>query len=80
MTKTTKFRLKSCPFCGDKATIQGDWTFYVLCTSGNCFSALGERYDKDAMSDHVFLSRGEAAAAWNKRQTKFKWGMTNAKR
>lgn len=76
----TKLRLKSCPFCGDKATIQGEEMFYACCTSGNCFASLGERYDRDAMPDHIFYSRVEAAAAWNKRQKKFKWGMTNVKR
>lgn len=75
--------LKKCPFCYAKATIIGtdNDRYCAVCTSGNCFASLGERYDRDAMPDHVFASIKEAAMAWNSRGPlkPFKWGMPSQK-
>lgn len=61
----------SCPFCGGEAMLRDDTSahggFCVLCSSKDCFCALGEGYDRDAMPDHVFVDGDEAIAAWNRR-------------
>jgi hypothetical protein len=60
--------LKSCPFCGGEARIQeGGDKFYVVCLGENCFCAVGERYDRDAMPDHMFDDAEAAITAWNTR-------------
>lgn len=74
--------MKKCPFCQQKATVSGiEGQYYAVCTSGDCFCSLGERYDRDAMPDHVFKTIKEATAAWNMRgrPKKFKWGIPSAK-
>jgi hypothetical protein len=61
--------LKPCPFCGYAAGIgDGGGKFYVQCLSPDCFAAMGERYDCDAMPEHAFDSAEAAAAAWNRRR------------
>lgn len=60
--------LLPCPFCGRGALLQeGDGKFYVACSNAECFVALGERYDRDAMPDHIFYDEEAAASAWNTR-------------
>jgi hypothetical protein len=60
--------LLPCPFCGGKAAlVEGDHRFYVACTSPDCFCAIGEGYDRDAMPDHAFGDEDDAATAWNRR-------------
>ena len=63
--------LKPCPFCGSPAHFGGDsgsyssYGIYVACD--NCFCAVGEAYDRDAMPDHCFPDEESAAKAWNTR-------------
>lgn len=60
--------LKPCPFCGSRAvTTEGDKKWYVTCTGADCFCAIGEGYDRDAMPDHIFYSEDDAIDAWNRR-------------
>lgn len=74
--------IKKCPFCWSKATISGiEGQYYAVCTSGNCFCSLGERYDRDGVPDHVFKTIKEAKDTWNTRGNvkKFRWGIPSAK-
>lgn len=62
--------LLPCPFCGAEAVLR-DYTpygFYVACNSVDCYAAVGEGYDRDAMPDHQFDSAERAAEAWNRRK------------
>lgn len=61
--------LKPCPFCGGEAALNGDsgCGFYVACTSRDCYAAIGEGYDRDAMPDHSFFDEDLAIAAWERR-------------
>lgn len=60
--------LKSCPFCGVAGAIrEDDGRFCVVCTGDDCFTAIGEGYDRSAIPDHVFTSEEDAAKAWNRR-------------
>ena len=66
----TEEAIRECPFCGDEAYVASaadDSMFYVACTSVECFCAMGEGYDRDAMPEHSFRSREAAIAAWNRR-------------
>ena len=64
----SKDTLLPCPFCGRSAHFGGTETsVYVACDSGDCFAAMGECYDRDAMPDHCFADEEAAAAAWNRR-------------
>lgn len=67
MTQTDE--TKPCPFCGSSGpnVIEGGSMFYVACAGPDCFCALGEGYDRDAMSDHSFSNEHDAIAAWNTR-------------
>jgi len=61
-------RLLPCPFCGDEGfLLSGEERFYVVCGNVECFCALGEGYDRDAMPDHAFVTEADAIAAWNSR-------------
>lgn len=61
-------KLKECPFCGSAAILQdGGGKYYVVCSSVDCFCAVGEGYDRDAMPDHVFDTPEAATTAWNAR-------------
>lgn len=62
-------KMKPCPFCGhaDPVTNEGGDRWYITCGSINCFVAVGEGYDRDAMPDHQFTSEAAAKAAWNNR-------------
>jgi phage/plasmid primase-like uncharacterized protein len=66
-------RLKPCPFCGNGAHVRDDDENYrgagfcVVCDSVDCFAALGEGYDRDAMPEHRFATEEEAIEAWNRR-------------
>ena len=67
-----KEALEPCPFCGAAAHIQGacdDRMFFVVCLGSECYCAVGEGYDRDAMPEHAFSSHEEAALAWNTRAT-----------
>lgn len=65
---TEKLKLLPCPFCGTDAMIQeGDGRYYAVCNSIECYCALGEAYDRDAMPNHIFYDAETAASAWNKR-------------
>lgn len=44
-----------------------DGGVYVACQSPDCWCAMGEAYDRDAMPDHQFISEANAIAAWNRR-------------
>ena len=61
--------LKPCPFCGAAAWVSPaeDGRFYVACTGDECWAAMGEEYDHDAMPDHHYYSQEAAIAAWNTR-------------
>ena len=64
----TKDSLLPCPFCGSPAHFGGDEkSVYVACDSIDCFAAVGECYDRDAMPEHSFADEEAAAAAWNRR-------------
>jgi hypothetical protein len=43
--------------------------FFVVCLGSECYCAVGEGYDRDAMPEHAFSSHEEAALAWNTRAT-----------
>lgn len=62
-------KLLPCPFCGAEncQTILSGDRFYVACGAPDCFCALGEIWDRDAMPDHQFATKAEAIAAWNRR-------------
>ena len=63
--------LMACPFCGYDALMRGDERggFFVQCArpSSDCFAAMGENYDLDAMPEHMYRHEESAAAAWNRR-------------
>lgn len=65
-------KLLPCPFCGASGCVIGEedgWNtmFYAACTNQECFCAIGERYDRDAMPEHRFQSEQEATSAWQAR-------------
>lgn len=61
-------KLLPCPFCGGPARVLGDdGKFYAICVGEDCYAAIGERYDRDAMPDHFYLNQEDAASAWNTR-------------
>lgn len=61
--------LRPCPVCGGEGYIvdHNDADFFVACTSVDCFCSVGEAYDNAAFPEHVFKSREDAIAAWNRR-------------
>lgn len=60
--------LRRCPFCKGRArSVEGGRRYYVACETPECFCALGERYDRDAMPDHAFETRVDAEKTWNRR-------------
>lgn len=60
--------LRRCPFCANRArAVEGGDRWYVACMNQDCFCALGERYDRDAMPGHAFETKADAEKAWNKR-------------
>ncbi len=60
--------LLPCPFCGNHAHVsEGGHKYYVACDSSDCYCAVGEAYDRDAMPEHMFYEAEAAIAAWNKR-------------
>lgn len=61
--------LLACPFCGnaDPYVIESGERFYVACGSPDCYAALGEIWDRDAMPEHQFETSEDAIAAWNRR-------------
>lgn len=64
--------LKPCPFCGNIrcSVIGDDEAYYVACGSRDCYAALGEVYDRDAMPEHAFKTQEDAIKAWNTRALK----------
>lgn len=65
-------RMRRCPFCGGRGTTidgsgDGDGPWYAVCQTPECFCALGEIYDRDAMPIHHFHTKEDAEKAWNKR-------------
>lgn len=74
----TEVRLLPCPFCGGAAEVypeEESFTgsgYYVSCFQPafpvtECYCAVGENYDRDAMPEHVFPTKEAAIAAWNTR-------------
>lgn len=62
--------LLGCPFCGGEAELrEDDGRCCIVCLSVDCFTAMGEGYDRDAMPSHAFYDRHFAIAAWNTRAT-----------
>ena len=59
--------LKPCPFCGGEAYTNGndEERYFVSCAQ--CYCCVGEAYDRSAMPNHLFLTRDQAIAAWNRR-------------
>lgn len=61
--------LLPCPFCGDvgPSIREDDGKFCIVCTSIDCYCAVGEGYDGCAMPNHAFYEAEAAIAAWNTR-------------
>lgn len=61
--------LLACPFCGDAypELRKDDGKFCIVCTSLDCYCAVGEGYDAHAMPNHSFYEEEAAIKAWNTR-------------
>lgn len=64
--------LLPCPFCGEAGRLEGyaGNGFCVVCTGTNCYAAMGEGYDRDAMPDHAYSTAEAAIDSWNTRVSK----------
>jgi Lar family restriction alleviation protein len=62
-------KLLPCPFCGGDAFTNGseEVGFYASCR--DCYTCVGEAWDKSAMPDHMFKTEDDAIAAWNRRKS-----------
>jgi hypothetical protein len=61
--------LKPCPFCGSEARIIGGFAgpYFVVCFGGTNCVTMGEQRDHNGLPEHRFLSKADAAEAWNRR-------------